>query len=214
MKRKRKMLKQLKTLVGRVYRDIERQLEKQSDAVKVAFKAILCGGWSQHPFVRKRSINNVYISRSKGAKIVSTYIIRWALMKEYTTRLSRPLIRGNGRDGRCLYDPEAKKELVRICLQPGLSVAKVALEFGINANLLRQWIGLRQEASASIRNSALALPNFALALALGAEQSTKPAINVTLSNGVKLELPSVALSDLPLLLNALAVLPGSASSRD
>jgi IS5 family transposase len=41
MKRKRKMLKQLKTLVGRVYRDIERQLDNQSDAVKSAFKETL-----------------------------------------------------------------------------------------------------------------------------------------------------------------------------
>ena len=41
MKRKRKMLKQLKTLVGRVYRDIERQLDNQSDAVKAAFKETL-----------------------------------------------------------------------------------------------------------------------------------------------------------------------------
>ena len=41
MKRKRKMLKQLKTLVGRVYRDIERQLENQPDSVKIAFKETL-----------------------------------------------------------------------------------------------------------------------------------------------------------------------------
>ena len=41
MKRKRKMLKQLKALVGRVYRDIERQLGNQSDIVKGAFKETL-----------------------------------------------------------------------------------------------------------------------------------------------------------------------------
>lgn len=41
MKRKRKMLKQLKTLVGRVYRDIEHQLADQPDAVKCAFKETL-----------------------------------------------------------------------------------------------------------------------------------------------------------------------------
>jgi transposase len=134
-------------------------------------------------------------------------------MKEHITRLSRPLIAGHGRDGRCLYDPEAKRELVRICLQPGLSVAKVALEHGINANLLRKWIGLYQEAGASVRNGALALPTFAPVLALGAEQPTKPAINVTLSNGVKLELPSVAISDLAFILNALAELPCSVSTR-
>jgi len=41
MKRKRKMLKPLKTVVGRVYRDIERQLADQSDVVKAAFKETL-----------------------------------------------------------------------------------------------------------------------------------------------------------------------------
>ena len=135
-------------------------------------------------------------------------------MKEHSTRLSRPLIVGHGRDGRCLYDPEAKRELVRICLQPGISVAKVALEQGINANLLRKWIGLYQEASSAVRNGALALPTFAPVLALGVEQPAKPALNITLPNGIRLELLSVALSDLPLLLKALAELPCSASNRD
>jgi transposase len=135
-------------------------------------------------------------------------------MKEHTTRLSRPLIAGHGRDGRCLYDPEAKRELVRLCLQPGISVAKVALEHGINANLLRKWIGLYQEAGSSVWNGALALPTFAPVLALGAEQPAKPVLNVTLPNGIRLELLSVALSDLPLLLNALAELPCSVSNRD
>ncbi len=135
-------------------------------------------------------------------------------MKEHTTRLSRPLIAGHGRDGRCLYDPEAKRELVRICLQPGLSVAKVALEHGINANLLRKWIGLYQEAGSSVRNGALALSTFAPVLALGAEQPVKPALNVTLPNGIRLELLSITVSDLPLLLNALAELPCSVSNQD
>ena len=134
-------------------------------------------------------------------------------MKEHTTRLSRPLIAGHGRDGRCLYDPEAKRELVSICLQPGISVAKVALEHGINANLLRKWIGLHQEAGSSVRNSALALPTFAPVLALGVKKSDESTFNVTLPNGVKLELTSVALSDLPLILNALAELPCSVSTR-
>ena len=134
-------------------------------------------------------------------------------MKEHNTRLSRPLIAGHGRDGRCLYDPEAKRELVRICLQPGLSVAKVALEHGINANLLRKWIGLYRDTGYSDLNNSLALSVFAPVLSVGAEQPAKPGINVTLSNGVKLELSSVALSDLPLLLNALVELPCSVSNR-
>jgi IS5 family transposase len=41
MKRKRRLLKQLKTLVGRVYRDIERQLPEQPAAVQEAFAEIM-----------------------------------------------------------------------------------------------------------------------------------------------------------------------------
>jgi IS5 family transposase len=41
MKRKRKALKQLKTLVGRVYRDIERQLPQQPSDVQTAFQETL-----------------------------------------------------------------------------------------------------------------------------------------------------------------------------
>ena len=135
-------------------------------------------------------------------------------MKEHNNRLSRVLIVGHGRDGRCLYDPEAKRELVGICLQPGTSIAKVALDHGVNANLLRKWIDLYREPGHSDPNRSLALPAFAPVLTVGAEQAANPGINVTLSNGVKLELSSVALSDLPLLLNALAELPCSTSSRD
>ena len=38
------------------------------------------------------------------------------------------------------YGPEFKSELVGRCLQPGVSVASVALANGMNANLLHRWI--------------------------------------------------------------------------
>ena len=135
-------------------------------------------------------------------------------MKEHTTRLSRPLIVRHGRDGRCLYDPEAKRELVRVCLQPGTSIAKVALEHGINANLLRKWIDLYREPGHSDLNRSSALPAFASVLSMSAEKPVVPILSVTLPNGVKLKLPPVALSDLPLILKALAELPCSVSTRD
>jgi transposase len=50
------------------------------------------------------------------------------------------LVRGQKRDGRCVYDRQAKQELVRRCQQPGVSVAAMALAHGLNANLLRKWI--------------------------------------------------------------------------
>ena len=50
------------------------------------------------------------------------------------------LVVGRKRDGRCEYDPVLKQELVRRCLAPGVSVARMAMQHGINANLLRVWI--------------------------------------------------------------------------
>jgi transposase len=132
---------------------------------------------------------------------------------EHNTRLSRSLIVGRGRDGRCLYDPEAKRELVSICLQPGISVAKVALEHGINANLLRKWIGVCRETASSAPNSSVALPAFAPVLPLATSKLAGTFLRVALPNGVNLELPSVALSDVPFIVNALAELSCSVSTR-
>lgn len=50
-----------------------------------------------------------------------------------------------GRDGRRRYDPASKNRLVAACLEPGVSVSKLALEYGVNANLLRKWIKERKE---------------------------------------------------------------------
>ena len=44
------------------------------------------------------------------------------------------------RNGKRMYVHEFKVNLVRRCRQPGVSVSAVALEHGINANLLRKWI--------------------------------------------------------------------------
>lgn len=50
------------------------------------------------------------------------------------------LVCGHRRNGRSVYDREAKRELVRRCLQPGVSLAATALAHGLNANLLRRWV--------------------------------------------------------------------------
>jgi len=50
-----------------------------------------------------------------------------------------------GRDGRRRYDPASKDRLVAACLEPGVSVSRLALEHGVNANLLRKWIKERRE---------------------------------------------------------------------
>ncbi|WP_127902980.1 IS66-like element accessory protein TnpA [Solirhodobacter olei] len=44
------------------------------------------------------------------------------------------------RDGRRRYEPGSKARLVAACLEPGVSVSRLALDNGINANLLTKWI--------------------------------------------------------------------------
>ena len=44
------------------------------------------------------------------------------------------------RNGRCRYDPASKERLVSACLEPGVSVSRLALEHGVNANLVRKWV--------------------------------------------------------------------------
>lgn len=48
------------------------------------------------------------------------------------------------RNGRRRYDPGSKQRLVEACLQPGVSLAGLALQHGVNANLLRKWVAKRQ----------------------------------------------------------------------
>lgn len=65
-------------------------------------------------------------------------------------QLVRRLVTGHKRDGRCVYDPAAKREAVRLCQQSGVSVARLAMQLGVNANVLRAWItGRRRKASSS-----------------------------------------------------------------
>ena len=49
------------------------------------------------------------------------------------------------RNGRRRYDPASKRRLVEACLQPGVSLAGVAMQHGVNANLLRKWVAGHQQ---------------------------------------------------------------------
>src|SRR6202007_3028438 len=44
------------------------------------------------------------------------------------------------RNGRRRYDAASKQRLVEACLQPDVSLASLALQHGVNANLLRKWV--------------------------------------------------------------------------
>ena len=52
----------------------------------------------------------------------------------------RLVVTSTGRDGRRRYEAESKRSLAKACLQPGVSLAGMALKNGVNANLLRKWV--------------------------------------------------------------------------
>jgi transposase len=58
-------------------------------------------------------------------------------------------VRHVGRDGRRRYDPASRDQLVAACLEPGVSVSRLALEHGVNANLVRKWVKRARQEGAS-----------------------------------------------------------------
>jgi transposase len=50
------------------------------------------------------------------------------------------LVRRIFSNGRRRYDPASKERFVVTRLEAGVSVSRLALEHGVNANLLRKWI--------------------------------------------------------------------------
>jgi transposase len=53
-------------------------------------------------------------------------------------------------NGKRVFAHAFKLALVRRCLEPGVSVAGLALEHGVNANLLRKWIGKHRKELAPV----------------------------------------------------------------
>ncbi len=137
-------------------------------------------------------------------------------MTEQISELKERLVVGRKQDGRCCYDPQAKRELIEAGLQPGVSVAKLALAYGINANLLRTWMTMHQRqllAGGSLRPSSSTLTAFIPVVPVSAHHSpiTSPALAARLSNGIRLEWSALPADQLAHVLNLLSTLPCSGS---
>ncbi len=61
-------------------------------------------------------------------------------MSEKSTDVVSGLITKRGTSGRHTYSVAGKRALAELCKGPGVSVARMALTYGINANLLRRWV--------------------------------------------------------------------------
>ena len=69
-------------------------------------------------------------------------------MTERVNELVPGLVRGHKADGRCVYDRDAKRELVKRCLEPGVSVAGMALAQQVNGRRCRRVAGYDQRLDA------------------------------------------------------------------
>jgi transposase-like protein len=61
-------------------------------------------------------------------------------MSEGVEELVRGLVIKPGANGRRTFSKAGKRALARRCTEPGVSVARMALLHGVNANLLRRWV--------------------------------------------------------------------------
>ena len=142
-------------------------------------------------------------------------------MTEKDTELSRSLVVGQKCDGRRCYDKEAKRELIEACLRPGMSIARMALDHGINANLLRTWITrYRREGQVTVApqasgKSVLAMTStFVPVVEVKAPAKTSPlSLGAEMPNGVKLDLSNLGLDEITLILKVLCRLPCSGSTQ-
>lgn len=137
-------------------------------------------------------------------------------MTEHISDLKQRLVVSRKQDGRCCYDPQAKRELIEACFLPGVSVAKLALAHGINANLLRTWMTKHQRqllAGGSLGLSSPTPASFIPVVPVSAHRSpiTPPALVARLPNGVRLELSGLPAEQLAHVLRLLSTLPCSDS---
>ena len=131
------------------------------------------------------------------------------------------MVVGRKRDGRCTYDPLAKQALVGECLKPGVSVARVAMLYGINANLLRTWIAKSHPPhpactahalpAQALESAAFVAVQVAEPVAPAAVPAPAPApvalcLHVRLPNGVALDVGQVPLEAMAPVLQLLGTL--------
>ena len=145
------------------------------------------------------------------------------------TELLSGLVVGHKSDGRCRYDPRVKQELIRQCMKPGVSVARMAMQHGVNANLLRTWITKAQRAIAkqmvATEASTPVAPTFvpvrleptlepnppAVKAPSPAGKATVPLVcmQVRLPNGVSIDLGLAPVQELGDVMHMLSALPCS-----
>lgn len=141
-------------------------------------------------------------------------------MSDGIESIARRLVIGHKRDGRSIYDDQAKRELIQACLEPGASVARLARDSGVNANLLSTWVREheRGKVKAAVRHEVIEMPSAAFVpvqMEAARPEPTMPSLNVQarLPNGVVLDLGGCDLEQAGKLIEALGRMRCSASTK-
>lgn len=142
-------------------------------------------------------------------------------MTEDIEAIAKRLVVGRKRDGRSIYDPRARSELVRASRQPGVSLARIARMCGINANVLSNWV--RQDergkgCDAAPRGEVIDMPGASAFVAVQVEAvppapTPALALQVRLPNGVMLDMHVSDLDGASRLIDVLGRLRCSASTK-
>ena len=146
-------------------------------------------------------------------------------MTEEIEAIAKRLVVGHKRDGRSIYDQQARGELVRVCRQPGVSLAKIARTCGINANVLSNWVRQheRGEGGAAARQGeVIEMPATSAFVAVQVDSAASPPlprtvapldVQVRLPNGTTLDMRGADLDGVIKLIEGLGRLRCSALTK-
>ena len=146
-------------------------------------------------------------------------------MTEEIEAIAKRLVVGHKRDGRSIYDSQARGELVRVCQQPGVSLAKVARTCGINANVLSNWLRQHERGkggAVAARSDVIEMPATSAFVAVQVDSAASPPpprtvapldVQVRLPNGTTLDMRGADLDGVIKLIEGLGRLRCSASTK-
>jgi len=144
-------------------------------------------------------------------------------MAEEIEAIAKRLVVGHKRDGRSIYDPQARSELVRVCRQPGVSLAKIARTCGVNANVLSNWLRQHERSKGvAARSDVIEMPATSAFVAVQVDSAALPPpprtvtpldVQVRLANGTTLDMRGADLDGVIKLIEGLGRLRCSASTK-
>jgi transposase len=146
-------------------------------------------------------------------------------MTEEIEAIAKRLVVGHKRDGRSIYNAQARSDLVRASRQPGVSLAKIARTCGINANVLSNWVRQHERSkcgAAAPQGDVIEMPAASAFVAVQIDSPPPPAsapaapaldVQVRLPNGAALDVRGADLDGVIKLLEGLGRLRCSASTK-